>query len=461
MTVGLSEIPILVAAFRLSSRGLERDGRLPGFSVLCRDDTTDEARRVHDLLEARLRSDGLLGKDDVLRWTQFVVPHAKGDAIRQATANLIKLQPRDCTFHLHYTGGSRAMSVHAMEALATHRYEDGSACDFETSFLPSGENVIVQSRGPSTTDERWNWCLPLSELAQLNCFTSDFYSTQCSIQFSALPPDPDLVDLGCEMFNSLRIFSNRQAYADWLHTKWSPLWTNKVTRKPWTRWPQSPPKDYWPVDPVPWLAIPSDPNWDTLSSRIRSRFGGCAIWRDDQIGWTLLLDQVSPHDLGAFNQFLQYQCFELFTYRSLTEALKHMGLPKWNVYHGARVARTMLNGRAQRDFELDVVAVLGYQLLVISCSMSSEHGTLKRKAFEVLHRAKQVGGTGARSVLVCALSAADALSLMRDVEEDAGPRESNLEIWGIDIWDDLQNRIVGYLMNSLMLSSAAPAKAVV
>ena len=61
LTVGLSEIPVLVGAFRLCCWFLERDGQLPTFSVLCRDDTTDEAKRVYRLLESRLRSNTLLG----------------------------------------------------------------------------------------------------------------------------------------------------------------------------------------------------------------------------------------------------------------------------------------------------------------------------------------------------------------------------------------------------------------
>ena len=37
------------------------------------------------------------------------------------------------------------------------------------------------------------------------------------------------------------------------------------------------------------------------------------------------------------------------------------------------------NGTAPEEFELDLVAVLGYQVVVISCTTSSEHGALLEK----------------------------------------------------------------------------------
>ncbi len=447
LTVGLSEIPVLVGAFRLCCWGLERDGRLPTFSVLCRDDTTDEAQRVYRLLESRLRGDSLLGHQEVLRWTQFVVPYSKPQAIRQAVANMIRLQPPDCVFHLHYSGGSRAMSVNAMEALSAYRYEDGRACELETSFLPTGENVIVHSKRSSTADERASWALSVSELAELNGFATEYFSTQCNLRVTASKPDPALVELGCDLFTALQVPENRRVYADWLQSVWTLCWDSNSGRakRRWARWPQTPPKESWPKQPIQWMTLPNYPNWELLTTRLRDHFGGGNLWCRSDSGWALHLEHLVPADLGRLNQFLQYQCLELFAYRSLREALERAGHLKWNVYHSIRVAKSAPNATVHRDFELDVVAVLGYELLVISCSLSADQAALKRKAFEVLHRAKQVGGNGARSLLLCALFAEEARRLQRDVEEDTGPREKNLEILGKDAFRDLPNRIAKYL----------------
>lgn len=60
------------------------------------------------------------------------------------------------------------------------------------------------------------------------------------------------------------------------------------------------------------------------------------------------------------------------------------------------------------DFELDVVAMQGYQLFAISCSTSKGgsqdpggRAILKRKLFEIITRTRQLGGDAAKAALVC------------------------------------------------------------
>ena len=55
----------------------------------------------------------------------------------------------------------------------------------------------------------------------------------------------------------------------------------------------------------------------------------------------------------------------------------------------------------KREFQLDVVAVQGHHLYVVSCTTSHEPYICKSKLFEVSMRARQLGGDLARSALVC------------------------------------------------------------
>ena len=54
-----------------------------------------------------------------------------------------------------------------------------------------------------------------------------------------------------------------------------------------------------------------------------------------------------------------------------------------------------------RPFQLDVVAIRGHHLYVVSCTASQSLNTCKSKLFEVSMRARQLGGDLARSALVC------------------------------------------------------------
>lgn len=53
------------------------------------------------------------------------------------------------------------------------------------------------------------------------------------------------------------------------------------------------------------------------------------------------------------------------------------------------------------DFELDAIALCGYQLFAFSCCTSTNKATLKLKLFEAALRARQLGGDEACAALVC------------------------------------------------------------
>jgi len=53
------------------------------------------------------------------------------------------------------------------------------------------------------------------------------------------------------------------------------------------------------------------------------------------------------------------------------------------------------------QFEVDVVALRGYQLFALSCSTDEKKSSLKLKLFEAYVRARQLGGDEARVALVC------------------------------------------------------------
>jgi hypothetical protein len=55
----------------------------------------------------------------------------------------------------------------------------------------------------------------------------------------------------------------------------------------------------------------------------------------------------------------------------------------------------------ERPFELDIIAMRGCQVFVISCTTDSGVAICKGKAFEVNYRASLIGGGQAKSILVC------------------------------------------------------------
>ena len=61
-------------------------------------------------------------------------------------------------------------------------------------------------------------------------------------------------------------------------------------------------------------------------------------------------------------------------------------------------------GKKDREFEIDVAAVLGYQLFAISCMATDKKEKAQEHLFEIYVRARQLGGDEARLGLVCCVA---------------------------------------------------------
>lgn len=78
-----------------------------------------------------------------------------------------------------------------------------------------------------------------------------------------------------------------------------------------------------------------------------------------------------------------------------------------------------------RDFEMDVVVMRGHRLHVISCTTDTSLGMCKSKLFEVMLRARHMGGDLARCALVCLLHGSDS----------KGAYSDQLRWDAADVWD--------------------------
>jgi len=89
-------------------------------------------------------------------------------------------------------------------------------------------------------------------------------------------------------------------------------------------------------------------------------------------------------------------------------------------------------------FEFDVAAMRGYQLFGISCTTSSSKSLVKSKLFEASIRARQLGGDEARVGLVCGY--ADAVSLEREISQ-SWDAEGKIRVFGPADLPDLAEKL--------------------
>lgn len=102
-----------------------------------------------------------------------------------------------------------------------------------------------------------------------------------------------------------------------------------------------------------------------------------------------------------------------------------------------------------KDFELDVILLNGYQVCGISCTTSYKELECKNKGFEVIHRVRQIGGEEARAVLVTCLNREekDVDGFYKDLKDQTGSRSHEFVVVGLQelkpnrLWDKISNHL--------------------
>ena len=104
---------------------------------------------------------------------------------------------------------------------------------------------------------------------------------------------------------------------------------------------------------------------------------------------------------------------------------------------------------SNKDFELDVILLNGYQVCGISCTTSYKELECKNKGFEVIHRVRQIGGEDARAVLVTCFDREEKNvdGFYEDLKDQTGSRSHEFLVLGLQelkpnrLWDKIRNHL--------------------
>lgn len=103
-------------------------------------------------------------------------------------------------------------------------------------------------------------------------------------------------------------------------------------------------------------------------------------------------------------KFLTGTMFEYYVTECISTLIKEkqdkFRMGAMELHTGVEIVKIKDQKSNPYQHELDIIVIHGYQVYVISCSIASKISTVKEKAFEVLHRAQQLGGEEARAVLI-------------------------------------------------------------
>ena len=105
------------------------------------------------------------------------------------------------------------------------------------------------------------------------------------------------------------------------------------------------------------------------------------------------------------------------------------------------------NNPKNDKFQFDVAFMRGYQLFAISCTTIDRKPDCKSKLFEAYIRAQQLGGTEARVALVCCVDSKGVNALRTEIvnvlrsEPESTVKNTKLIVWGRDDLIDLSQKI--------------------
>ena len=371
---------------------------------------------------------------------------------RDVAACLTDEQLEGTHTHIHYTGGTKVMAVHSIKAVA----ESLTQGNWQTSYLyPRGSEgpCIVDGDGNTigNNDARIGIHLNADVLASLHGFEiGPFPRGARTIPVPNPAPETSAATLLLDTLvrNGCRgkyLGNKRKKIPGWLNDTWRPALTD--LKRPW-------PSLYsLPATSRTVRAPHGVTNWPAIAREIDQELCG-GLGAFDGNGEFHIPSSgspgIGPEQLEAVDSFLDGGWLERAAFAKLEKALKGTGRTNFNLYHSATFQRT--GSRRAQTFELDVVAILGYQVLVVSCGVTGKEKEVKLKGFEALARARQIGGDEARAILLCLADPGKARTIEEDLHRDIGGKDKPLEVWGIDTWPQLDLKFVLYRNQKLKWS---------
>ena len=374
LLVGTNPLPNYVASLLLTKEN--------GTIYLLHSGGTHGTKEVADRLKSALEN-----RMQRLKICSREVDEVDSFQILHKIEKILEKLPQDATVGLNYTGGTKAMAVHANRAIEK-AYPLGIFSYLDARTL----SLIIDGRNGESTRSISvaNACdIRLKELLGLHGKSlappiTETALSQVSEKLAQLHSEqPDIWRKWCE--ENLRRSDNCEKF-------------KSKTQLMSVRLPEE--------APLSLIFQAMKPESDVYD------LGNMSLW----LGWKI--DKMAEWLDGIW-----LECYVL-------DAVKKVA-PVCRLNDYGMTLRPTSN---EFNFEFDVAAMLGYQLFALSCTTSDSRSLCKSKLFEAYVRARQIGGDEARVSLVCCINDPD--SLLQEVKE-SWFTEGRVRVFGMRDLPDL------------------------
>ncbi len=350
---------------------------------------------------------------------------------------MIKRSP-DLKLHLNYTGGTKAMAVHV------YQWVKENCPDAWFSYLDARSHRLVYDnrREPSELLTEVVHIESIEDLLKLHSYTpkppkdKESPFPDANLMLANLIEDKlihDFIDFKNRILCSVYYSKDKNSWFD----KKAKLQTHQST----TEIREFVAKGNREIADNNWLKelLVSFPP----ENRIINEDG--LLWEADDGASN---KEVDSRVLKSVKDFLDGKWLEFHVYNVLRELLAEKKEEGW--LYGISLEATSGN---DKEFELDIYAVKGYRLFGISVTTADWYHA-KSKAFEVIHRVRQIGGDEAKAMLIADIphetedGKRNALHLEKDVAFlSTGSEGAHFKVLGTEKWqtEELKNELRGFL----------------
>ena len=405
LLVGGNPLPNYVAAQVLTSESAT-------LSLIYSEDSKQIADRLRETL------------GETFRFTKTEpVDESRASAIQSQIKYALRQYPDARRVGLHYTGGTKAMAVHAYRAIERWATECGAQPSF--SYLDARTHKIIFDSSNSLIDEVYvgdGLTLTLDQMLALHGW-----------QLKSEPrPVPILPKTAIAIANAYVNHGRDkdQPYQLWKQEELYPKCKSdskderKNDRSEWKR-----SRDLKQVK----LAWP-DKALSPIADALREETGQHSNAELDIEAAQRATGLSEPIDFCKWLDGIWLEHRVLHALRNLPDDLRpHQALQGVKIVVG------------KSDFDLDVVAIFGYQLFGFSCGTATgkgARGELKLKLFEGLSRTRQIGGDQARTALVCLYEDPDGLQA--EARQQIDP-DGQIRVFGLKHLANLEHELAHWI----------------
>jgi len=316
------------------------------------------------------------------------------------------------TVGLNYTGGTKVMSVHAYRAVEQWILKRGITAVFSYLNARTLEMVFDPVNSQDVKQRIYvgrELQLKVDDLLALHGWTLKHNPTQIAL----LPATARALAKACSNNDGFRKWS------EWIDREFLP----KCRRSDKEDWKSK--TELMSVS----LAMPAHSSLDEVVKELRSELN----MAEGDLG---LVHEAFGNEPKEFCKWLYGKWLEhhvLYILNNLSASL-----------YLHECAQNVVPNEV--EFDVDVVALRGYQLFAFSCSTDTKKGLLKLKLFEAYVRARQLGGDEARVALVCCSNNPEGLE--HEMRRDVDP-EGRIRVFGRKHLDKLDEHLATWIRSQI------------